>query len=261
MRMPSLFLSHGAPTLARADSATARFLDGLGAQLPLPRAIVIASAHYETRQVRVSGAAQPATIHDFGGFPAPLYQIRYPAPGDAALAARVVERLGAAGIDAAVDAGRGLDHGMWVPLLRMYPHAQLPVVGLSVLAGADGASANHAVGRALEALRDEGVLVIGSGGLTHNLRELDWQAAADAAPVAYAAAFADWTHARLVAGDIDALLDWERTAPHARRNHPSPEHLMPLYTALGAGGARPRATRLHHAYEMGALCLDAWRFD
>ena len=261
MRMPSLFVSHGATTLALADSATGRLLDALGASLPQPRAIVIASAHFEASPTRISSAAEPATIHDFGGFPAPLYQLHYPAPGDPALAGRIVARLHAAGLPAAEDPQRGLDHGMWVPLLRMYPRAAVPVVGVSVDSGPGGATANHAIGRALEGLRDEGVLVIGSGGLTHNLGDLAWHAGDDAPPAAYAAAFAEWAHGRLVEGQVEAMLDWEHDAPQARRNHPSSEHLMPLYTALGAGGAAPRATRLHHAFEFRTLCLDAWRFD
>ncbi len=261
MRMPSLFVSHGAPTLALADSATGRFLDALGASLSRPLAIVVASAHFEARSIRVSTAAEPGTIHDFGGFPAPLYQLRYPAPGDPALANRIVARLNEAGLAASADPQRGLDHGMWVPLLRMFPRAEVPVVGISVDSGPGGAVTNHAVGRALEELRDEGVLVIGSGGLTHNLGDLDWHVGDGAPPAAYAAAFSEWARGRLGAGEVEAMLDWERNAPQARRNHPSSEHLMPLYTALGAGGAAPRATRLHHAFEFATLCLDAWRFD
>ena len=259
MKMPTLFLSHGSPMLAVQDSPAGRFLDGLGAQLPRPRAIVLASAHYESPTVQVGANEAPGTVHDFGGFPRELYDLRYPARGDAALAARVVALLHDAGIDAGSDPARGLDHGAWVPLRRMYPPADIPVVPISVSTQGE-ARAQFAVGRALAPLRDEGVLVMGSGGFVHNLRELDWKHP-DAAPVDWSAAFADWMRGRLAANDLDALLDWERRAPQARRAHPTTEHLMPLFVALGAAGERPAMRVLHRSHEFGSLALDAFAFD
>ncbi len=245
--------------LATEDSPAGRFLDGLGAALPRPRAIVVASAHFMAPRPSVGAAAQPATVHDFGGFPAPLYQILYPAPGSPALAEVVAERLVDAGLAPEQLVGQGIDHGVWVPLRRMYPDAGIPVVPLSVDPQADAAH-HFAIGRALSGLRDDGVLVIGSGGFVHNLGDLDWDDK-DAPMPAWADEFAQWMRDRLAAHDVDTLLDWERQAPNPRRAHPTVEHLMPLFVALGAAGAAPAATILHRSHEFGSLALDAFAFD
>lgn len=258
-RLPALFLSHGSPMLAIEESAAGRFLDGLGAQLPRPKAVVVASAHFMTDRPMVGGHPQPHTVHDFGGFPEPLYQIQYPVPGSPELAEDIVARLADAGLPAKVRPGHGLDHGVWVPLRRMYPDADLPVVPLSVLP--HGTAAQHyAIGQALAPLRDEGVLVIGSGGFVHNLGDLDWQHK-DAPLSPWAQAFGDWMHARLESHDLPALLDWQQRAPHAAHAHPTIEHLMPLFIALGAGGEAPQVRTLHRSHEFGSLALDAFAFD
>ncbi|MEO6264615.1 MAG: class III extradiol ring-cleavage dioxygenase [Luteimonas sp.] len=258
-RLPSLFLSHGSPVLAVEDSPAGRFLDGLGTKLPRPRAIVVASAHFMARRPSIGAAAHPATVHDFGGFPALLYQIRYPAPGDADLAAVVAARLANAGLAPDLLPNHGIDHGVWVPLRRMYPQADIPVVPLSVDPHADAAH-HFAVGRALASLREDGVLVVGSGGFVHNLGDLDWDHK-DAPMPDWAAEFARWMRERLATHDIDALLDWERQAPNPRRAHPTVEHLMPLFVALGAGGDSPTVRSLHRSQEFGSLALDAFAFD
>lgn len=257
-RLPALFLSHGSPMLAVQDSPAGRFLDGLGAALAYPpRAIVIASAHHESPTLIVGVNDAPDTMHDFGGFPPELYQLQYPTPGDPALAARVIALARSAGIEVAFDADRGLDHGAWVPLRRIFPLADIPVVPISV---SREARTNLAVGHALQPLRDEGVLVIGSGGFVHNLRELDWRnPQAEATP--WSTQFTDWMRARIAAADVDALLDWQVQAPHAARAHPTPEHLMPLFVALGAAGAAPPGRVLHRSHEFGSLALDALAFD
>ena len=180
MQVPALFLSHGAPTLAVEETAETRAWAALAAELPRPRAILAVSAHWDTDSPMVSTAARPATIHDFTGFPAELYAQRYPAPGDPALAARVVKLLGAAGLACGTDPERGLDHGAWVPLKWMYRAADIPVTQLSVQSRR-GAAHHHALGKALASLRDDGVLVLGSGGIVHNLREIQWQARAPVA--------------------------------------------------------------------------------
>ena len=259
MKMPTVFLSHGSPMLAVQDSPAGRFLDGLGAQLPRPRAIVVASAHNESPLQRVGANALPQTVHDFGGFPRELYELDYPARGDAALASRTVGLLRDAGIEAQADPARGLDHGIWVPLRRMYPGAEIPVVPISVSTRGE-ARAQFEAGRALAPLRDEGVLVLGSGGFVHNLRELAWDEP-QAPLVEWSAQFADWMRERLAANDLDALLDWERRAPNARRAHPTTEHLMPLFVALGAAGDAPAMRVLHRSHEFGSLALDAFAFD
>ena len=256
---PTLFLSHGSPLLAMQDSAAGRFLDGLGADLPRPSAIVVASAHFMSAQPLVGGDPRPRTVHDFGGFPDALYAIDYPAPGDPALAGRVVAQLSGAGIAARLRPAQGLDHGAWVPLRRMYPHADVPVVPPSVMPHAD-AAAHLALCRALAPLRDEGVLVIGSGGFVHNLGDLDFTDAGAPAP-AWAREFGDWMRARIHARDWPALLDWQDRAPHARRAHPTIEHLMPLFVAIGAAGASATPRALHRSHEYGSLALDAYAFD
>ena len=256
--IPSLFLSHGSPMLAVQDSPAGRFLDHLGADLPRPRAVVVASAHFMAPVPAVGAAANPATVHDFGGFPRELYDIRYPAPGEPTVATHVAELLTAAGFAPSVLSNRGIDHGVWVPLRRMYPQADIPVVSLSVNPASDAAH-HYAVGKALASLREAGVLVIGSGGFVHNLGGLDWSHP-DAAMPSWAGEFADWMRLRLANHDIDALLDWERQAPHARHAHPTVEHLMPLFVALGAGGTDAPVRTLHQSHEFGSLALDAFAF-
>ncbi|HEX7112862.1 MAG TPA: class III extradiol ring-cleavage dioxygenase [Mizugakiibacter sp.] len=253
--LPTLFVSHGAPPLALEDSPTGRFLDGLGAQLPRPDAIVIASAHFAAAQAIVGAHPQPPTVHDFRGFPAPLYALRYAAPGAPVLAARVVELLRAADLDARADAHAGLDHGAWVPLRRMYPQADIPVVPLAVNPGAD-ADWHFRLGAALAPLRREGALLIGSGGFVHNLGAIDWQGGATPS---WASAFADWLDGCLLAGDSAAARDWRQRAPQPRLAHPTPEHLWPLFVAWGAAGGTARP--LHRAWEFGSLALHAYAFD
>jgi 4,5-DOPA dioxygenase extradiol len=257
--LPALFLSHGSPLLALQDSPAGRFLDGLGARLPRPRAIVVASAHYTAPHVSIGGAALPATVHDFGGFPAELHRIGYAAPGDPALAERLAGLLWDARISAAVEPARGLDHGVWVPLSRMYPDAEIPVVPLSVDPRGDARS-HLAVGNALRPLRDEGVLLIGSGGFVHNLGALEWSDPEAAVPD-WAAEFSDWMHSRLAGGELESIADWQARAPHARRAHPTIEHLLPLFVALGAAGPDPRVRVLHRSHEHGSLALDAFAFE
>ncbi len=241
--------------LAVEDSAAGRFLDGLGASMPRPRAIVVASAHFTAPGASIGANGHPQTVHDFNGFPDALYQIRYPAPGDRSLADDVARRLSDAGLAPVMLRDQGLDHGVWVPLRRMYPQADVPVVPLSV--DPRGTATEHlAIGRALAPLRQAGVLVVGSGGFVHNLRELAW-GDRDAPTPGWALAFARWMRDRLVAGDIDALLAWDRLAPGARQAHPTAEHLMPLFVALGAGDGSA-ARQIHQSVEFGSLALDAF---
>ncbi|NUS39844.1 MAG: dioxygenase [Lysobacter sp.] len=259
LRLPSLFLSHGSPMLAVEDSPAGRFLDGLGRRLGQPRAIVVASAHFTARQPAVGVDPHPATVHDFNGFPPQLYQLRYPAPGDPDLAGHIAELLHDAGLPATLLPGRGLDHGVWVPLRRMYPQADIPVVSVAVVPQAD-ARLHFDLGRALAPLREQGVLVIGSGGFVHNLGDLAWNDPSRAMP-GWATEFAEWMRAGLQAGDASLLLDWATLAPHPRRAHPTPEHLLPLFVALGAAGPAARSETLHASHEYGSLALDAFAFD
>ena len=259
MSLPSLFISHGAPDLVLTDLPARRFLLGLGQAFPRPRAICVASAHYESPEPRLTSAAAPQTIHDFGGFDPALHQLRYPAPGEPALAARMVAQLAAAGFHASADARWGFDHGTWCPLRLMYPEADIPTIAVSV-SGQRDARWHLDLGRALSFLRAEGVLVIGSGALTHNLHEAAPPAGNTQAPPGVHQ-FADWMGARLAAQDEAALLDYRQLAPEARHQHPSTEHLMPLFVALGAAGDGWRAERLHSSVSYRCLRMDAFRFD
>ena len=263
LSFPAIFLSHGSPMLALQDSPARRFLQGLGASLGKPQAIVVVSAHWETMGApAVSLARQPETIHDFGGFPRALFEIRYPAPGAPDAAERAAALLEAQGIPVGRSPERGLDHGAWVPLSLMYPDADIPVTQLSIVRGASPAE-HERLGRALAALRKEGVLVVASGALTHNLYEFRGQGL-DAPAPHWVSAFADWMKERLDAGDRDALLDYRRVAPFAAENHPSEEHLLPLFVAMGAGsegGKGAWATRLHASVEHGVLAMDAYAFE
>ncbi len=257
--LPSIFVSHGSPTLPLTASPARAFLSGLGAALGRPEAILCISAHWETREPMVSSAARPETIHDFYGFPAPLYELGYPAPGAPRLAARAAGLLAAAGFACAEDAAQGLDHGAWVPLLLMYPAADVPVAQLSVQMP-QGPAHHLALGRALAALRREGVLVLGSGGATHNLAEFRGSSA-DAPPLPHVLAFDRWLAAAAEAGDEKSLADYRRLAPEARRVHPREEHFLPFFVAFGAGGAGARGRRLHDSFSYGALSMAAFAFE
>lgn len=253
--LPSLFISHGSPMLALDPGACGAALASLAERLPRPRAILVQSAHWESHELLLGSAAQPATWHDFHGFPAPLYQREYPAAGEPQLAADISARLTAAGLENRLDAQRPRDHGAWVPLSLLYPAADLPVVQIS-LPTQRGAAFQRRVGQALAGLRAEGVLLIGSGSITHNLGQLDWQARAEnVAP--WAQAFRDWMVERLKAGDLNALLNYRALAPFAVRSHPTEEHLLPLFFAMGAGAT----LRVEHSgFTLGALGMDSYSF-
>jgi len=256
---PAIFVSHGSPMQALNGGTTAAAWRTLAAELPRPRAVLVISAHWETATPRVGGASAPATIHDFGGFPEPLFRIQYPAPGAPWLAERVRDLLTDAGFESEVDGGYGLDHGAWVPLREMYPAADVPVAQLSIQPTL-GPAHHLALGSALAPLRAEGVLVVASGSLTHNLR--DWRPDAnDAAVPAYVSRFQEWMHDALTRRDVAALVEYRRRAPDAARAHPSDEHLLPVFVAMGAGGPSPVVRRRHDAIVEGALAMDLYTFD
>ncbi|MDP1537989.1 MAG: class III extradiol ring-cleavage dioxygenase [Burkholderiales bacterium] len=258
-QQPALFVSHGAPTLALEPGPTRGFLAELGAALPRPRAILVVSAHWETAAPAVSAAAHPETIHDFYGFPEALYAMRYPAPGAPGLAARAAELLAASGFSGTTAVERGLDHGAWVPLMLMCPEADIPVIQLAVQT-ALGPAHHWRLGEALRPLRDQGVLIIGSGSVTHNLREFGHHRH-DSPPPSWVSEFNGWLHDKVVSLDQQALLDYRARAPQAARNHPTEEHLLPLFVAAGAATPGSRPERLHSAYTYGVIGMDAYRFD
>jgi 4,5-DOPA dioxygenase extradiol len=260
--LPSLFLSHGAPTLALEDCPARRFLLELGAKLQRPRSILAISAHWESSSgTAVSTAIAPETIHDFGGFPRDLYEIKYPAPGAAGYAEEAARLLEGAGFAVARSANRGLDHGAWVPLGLMYPQADIPVAQIALMRG--GSPRDHyQLGAALRPLRAQGVLIVGSGSITHNLAAFAGNRL-DAAPPQWVSAFADWIAAHLAAGDLEALFDYRRLAPGAATNHPTEEHLLPLFVSIGAAadGDELHAERIHASYAYAILAMDAYAFS
>jgi 4,5-DOPA dioxygenase extradiol len=261
---PSIFVSHGAPDLLLTASPALEFFQQLGAQLGQPKAILVISAHWTTPVPTVSLATQPETIHDFWGFPAPLYELTYPAPGAPELADRVSKQLIEAGMICELAADRGLDHGAWEPLMAMYPDAKIPVTQLSVQPHL-GPAHHVQMGRALAALRQEGVLVLASGAITHNLSKFRGHAF-DAQPPTWVTQFDDWlaetiTASELTASSLDRLLEYRRLAPYAVENHPTEEHFLPLFVAIGAGGLNPQGQRLHSSFTYGILSMAAYAFN
>lgn len=254
---PTIFISHGAPTLVLGDSPAVRFLREFGSALGRPKGIVAVSAHWETDNPVLGAAEYPSTVHDFYGFPAPLYDLRYRAPGSPALAETAARLLAAAGIASGLDAVRGLDHGAWVPLSLMYPKADIPVVQLSVQT-ARGAAWHVGVGAALAGLRRNGVLVMGSGGAVHNLGAFDL-----GSPVVedWARTFDDWLCETLTEGAVDRLVYYRRRAPEASRAHPTEEHLLPLFVAFGAAGKGAKGRTLHRSFLDGSLSMAAYAFE
>jgi 4,5-DOPA dioxygenase extradiol len=257
--LPAVFLSHGSPMMALADSAATQFWKTLGAELPRPRAILAVSAHWDTTQPALSISIQPETIHDFYGFPEPLYQLRYPAPGAPDVAQRAAQLIDGARLGPTALGERGLDHGAWAPLRFMYAAHDIPVTQLAVQSRL-GPRHHYDIGRALAPLADEGVLILGSGGVSHSLRE--WGSVAlGAPPPAWMSEFVAWVRAAIVSGDHEALNDYVKQAPHAARNHPTDEHFLPLFVALGAAGAGARITRELMGEADRAIALDSYVFE
>jgi len=254
-RTAGIFVSHGAPTLPLEGLPAREFLRELGRQLPRPRAIVVVSPHWLTRGLFLKAPSQFDTWHDFQGFPEELYRVQYRPRGDAALCDRVALLLKQAGIDVDIAAtDRRLDHGVWVPLMLMYPQADVPLVQLSLTWSTPKRC--REIGRALRSLADDGVLLMGSGGAVHNLHEVAFGEVG--APPDWAREFDDWTRQRLAAGDWEALDDYRRQAPRAERAHPTEDHFLPLFFA---GGAGDRAESLHRSFSHGSLGMAAYAFS
>ncbi|MDX1569018.1 MAG: class III extradiol ring-cleavage dioxygenase [Xanthomonadales bacterium] len=256
--MKTLFISHGSPDEILHDTSHRRQWRELSRRFEAFDALVVMSAHNETTGTVVGANPAPHTIPDFGpSFPDTLFRKQYPASGDPALAARVANRLRDAGLAPQEDRRAGLDHGVWAPLSQILPEADLPIVTVSADPRRD-AGHHLAVGRALAGM-DERILLIGSGASTHNLQAVRW-GERDAAPNPRAEIFARWLEERLAAGDEEALLDFG-SAPQGAFNHPTPEHIMPLFFAMGAAGPGWRAHLLHRGFSLGALAMHVIAFD
>ena len=245
--------------LALTDAPARDFLRGLGGLFPRPKAIVVASAHWETARPAVNAVARNETIHDFGGFPRALYQLTYAAPGDPALAERISGLLFAAGLAGDVDHHRGLDHGAWVPLLLAYPDADIPVLQVSVQSHL-GPAHHLQLGQALASLREDDILVLGSGSWTHDLRRFRGQGI-DAPEAPDVIAFSDWMDTAIANERRSDLLSYRTKAPYAVEEHPTEEHLLPLFVAMGAAGEHATAKRLHKSATYGVLRMDAYSFE
>lgn len=263
--LPTLFISHGSPMHALEASKAATAWARLGARIGKPRAVLIASAHWASEWPMLTTAAKPETMHDFGGFPEPLYALRYPAPGAPEVALRAIKLLRAAGMPASANGCRGLDHGTWVPLRHLYPAADVPVTQLSLQPQLPAAH-NLKLGRLLAPLTHDGVLIIGSGHLTHNLGEWLASAGANGSRIAeadyapYVERFRAWVDAALRADDGERIARWADEAPQARRAHPTDEHFLPLPLAFGAAGPRPDIERIELGADAAVLAMDAYVF-
>ena len=256
MALPTVFISHGAPDLPLRSGPTQDFLRQLLATLPeRPAAMLVISAHWLTAQPTLGTAPQPQTLYDFGGFPPLLSELVYRAPGHPALAQRVADLLGQAGFAPRFNPHRGYDHGTWTPLILIDPAGEIPVVMLS-LQPQQGPAHHLHLGKALAPLRQEGVLIVGSGAATHNMAAFSADYAA--APPAWAAEFDTWLAATIAQNDLAALVNYRQRAPYAERNHPTDEHLLPLFVAAGAGS---QGRRVNQGFTYGAFSMAAYRFD
>lgn len=253
-KAPLLFVSHGAPTFAIEPGLLGPTLTALGKQLDGIQAVLVVSPHWQTRGVRVSIDAKPETIHDFGGFPARLYDLGYPAVGAPQVAERAAQLLAQAGFVTQLDTGRGLDHGAWVPLYHLLPQAQTPVFQVSMPYDLNTEQALE-LGRALAPLREDGVLILASGSMTHNLREFRQGVNQ---PQSYVREFADWVETAVLANAVRPVVNYRAEAPHAERAHPTEEHFLPLLVALGAQLEGDSAQLLQGGIEHGMLSMDSF---
>ncbi len=254
---PSIFVSHGAPSLMLDDCPARDFLRTLAHTLPKPEAIVVVSAHWETDIPTISNAIEPEMIYDFSGFAPALHQFTYPVKGAVPLASEIGALLSASGLPVRYET-RGIDHGVWVPLSLIYPNADIPIVQLSIQPHL-GAQYHANLGRALRPLRQKNILVLATGSITHNLSRFRMHRLHDSAEKE-AVAFSDWVHDTIRQSQNEDLINFESKAPFARWNHPTPEHFYPLLVATFAAGDTHTSDRLHHSYTYGVLAMDSYAF-
>ncbi|HPY40502.1 MAG TPA: class III extradiol ring-cleavage dioxygenase [Thiolinea sp.] len=257
MQTPVLFVSHGAPDIAlQTQAPTLACWQQLGAQLEHPKAILVVSAHWETATPTFSSAAHPNTIYDFGGFPAPLYRLKYPADGAPEMATLLQAAFAKVDLPLKIDPQRGLDHGAWIPMLSLFPKAEIPVAQLSIQTQA-GPAWHVKLGQALQSLRAEGILIIASGAVTHNFGWLS----RTADPLPAAVEFSDWLGEKLQARAQEELIAYRSKAPHGAAAHPTEDHILPLFVAFGASTAEDQLRRFTPEVTYGALAMDAYLWE
>lgn len=257
-REPVLFVPHGAPTMALEPGEAGAALAAFATRIPRPQAILVISAHWNTAIPTFSAACKPDTIHDFYGFPQALYAIRYPVCGAVKWAMEGRALLEEAGFEVGVDPKRGLDHGAWVPLRLMYPDASVPVAAISLQTRL-GPEHHYRLGQALAPLRDAGVMILASGNLTHNLGHFGLRHGMGVS-LDYVGEFQAWWRERVEARDVEALLDYRRQAPGAQEAHPTEEHLLPFFVALGAAGEKFESEVVHAGIDHEILVMDTYAF-
>ncbi|MBU2870384.1 class III extradiol ring-cleavage dioxygenase [Colwellia sp. E2M01] len=256
-KQPALFISHGSPMMAIVESKTSRFLQKLGKSLTIPKAIVVFSAHFERdNDIVITAGETPKTIHDFYGFPAPLYNIQYNAPGSPELAKKIAERFEQFGLHPMLDEQQGWDHGLWIPLQLMFPAADIPIVQISINSSL-GARVNYEYGKLIASLRDENILIIGSGNVTHNLAEFAKPTVGSEKRVK---SFTEWVNEMVSGAQTESLLNYMNTAPNALFNHPTQEHFLPIIAVMGASETG-KGELIHQDIEHGILAMNAYRFE
>ncbi|MGO4545023.1 dioxygenase [Paenibacillus sp. 2TAB23] len=255
--MPSYFFAHGAPSIVLEDNRYTDLLKTFKNHMPKPKAIVLFSAHWEETVQTVSAAESYETIYDFGGFQDELYKMTYPAKSDRSLAEQIQSLFAKQGVKSVLDEKRGLDHGAWAVLKLLYPDADIPVIALSVNRNLPNEE-QYRIGKALAELREQDILIIGSGGTVHNLRKLNWQSEANED---WAEQFDKWLQSKLESWDTQALFQYRERAPFAQEAVPTNEHFIPLLLAMGTGDTNRKATLLHRSYQYGNLSLSCWQFN
>ncbi|MCF2938055.1 dioxygenase [Paenibacillus alkaliterrae] len=255
--IPSYFFAHGAPSIVLDQNAYTAFIKKFTASTPKPKAIVLFSAHWEQSMQTISAVDTYSTIYDFSGFQDELYQMTYPAKGERSLSDQIQSLFSKQGIQSEMDEERGLDHGAWAVLKLIYPEADVPVVALSVNRYLTN-DQQYQIGRALSELREQDVLIIGSGGTVHNLRRLNWQGEGNDE---WAESFDNWLQSKLETWDVDALFNYRELAPYSKEAVPTNEHFIPLLLAMGAGDKNRQAKLLHRSYQFGNLSLSCWQFN
>lgn len=256
--LPTIFVSHGAPTLPLENIHARDFLVNLGQKFKDIEAVLCISAHWETSLPTVNAIEKPETIHDFYGFPEELYRIKYPALGDPELAQETADLIEKAGLTCNIDENRGLDHGTWVPLILMFPDADIPVFQLSIQHHLDPAK-HLDLGRAISNLREKGVLIIGSGGAVHPLGYANFRIGGETDK--WAIEFDQWLTSAVTNGDENLIAKYRQLAPYPERAHPYPDHYMPLAAAFGAAGKRAKGQVIHHSWYAGDLGMAAYQFE